>query len=774
MERTATLAREIAISTSPIRLVRLRLALLLVATAVLPLALSAAMACALGDSQRATGTMRAERDAAAVGAAVAAHLDAAGQALIRVAADPAITALLDTRSKAATAAARPVLLPVGTRVADGVHEAAVIDATGRVLLRLVDGKIQPASGPVPSDDAALAGGLAGDLTVGASAYRSAIQVGPEGSATVSLAAPIPGVGGVPPRGVVTVTIDVAALLASAAAGAGAGVVPVRLTDGRAWVTAGGPAGPATTAAGGPTADVVVPGLPGWRAQISAVPAPQPLQSPLFVSLAAASVVLFGLILVMARRILRPAEELEASRKRLRTLYEVARMDALRDGLTGLGNHRAFHEEFDRQIEFARRTNIPLALVLIDLDEFKMVNDTAGHAAGDELLAEMGRLTSSIVRAGDRAFRIGGDEFAILLANTNAEGGRVMARRLLAATLEPRGAARSPGFSVSAGISSFPNLAADRRQLYGQADAALYWAKSHGRTMVHVFDPAVNRDLGAPASNGDLSAAVIALAQRRAVRPVYQPIIELKTGRVMGYEGLVRPTLESGFANAGELFDAAERTGRQAELDQVCLEAVISGAVTLAPETLLTLNVSPRSLEAPEFSVAGLVAILERCGIAPGRVILELTERESIDDLEQLRRNVAAARAAGLRLAADDVGAGNAGLRLLSQVRFDIVKIDLSLVQDGAQQRTSLAVVGSLQELARRWGAWVIAEGVETAEQLEVIRGLGITAAQGYLLARPGDSLTVGDIDLELLLDPGAWMRRLSPTPTLSTTAAESA
>ena len=121
----------------------------------------------------------------------------------------------------------------------------------------------------------------------------------------------------------------------------------------------------------------------------------------------------------------------------------------------------------------------------------------------------------------------------------------------------------------------------------------------------------------------------------------------------------------------------------------------------------------------------------------------------------------AARAAGLRIAADDVGAGNAGLRLLSQMQFDIVKIDLSLVQGGPQQRTSLAVVSSLQELAQRWGAWVIAEGVETPEQLELIRNLGISAAQGYLLGRPGESLDVGNVDLGTLLARDDWLHKLT-------------
>ena len=166
-----------------------------------------------------------------------------------------------------------------------------------------------------------------------------------------------------------------------------------------------------------------------------------------------------------------------------------------------------------------------------------------------------------------------------------------------------------------------------------------------------------------------------------------------------------------------MFIAAERAGRTVELDFACIEAVAIGSADLPVTPMITINLSPRTLELPDFSLPHLVRTLHNAGLEPDRVVIEITERETIEEMERLKRNVAACRAAGFRVAADDVGAGNAGLRLLSQIQFDIVKIDLSLVQEGALYETSLAVVGSLQELARRWGAWVIAEGIETPEQL---------------------------------------------------------
>jgi EAL domain-containing protein (putative c-di-GMP-specific phosphodiesterase class I) len=208
---------------------------------------------------------------------------------------------------------------------------------------------------------------------------------------------------------------------------------------------------------------------------------------------------------------------------------------------------------------------------------------------------------------------------------------------------------------------------------------------------------------------------------------------------------------SGFTDATDLFTAAEAFGRTVELDLACLTTSIASFARLSLPGSLTLNLSPRSLESDQFSVHGLVQLLHRNGVDPGRVVLELTEREAVEDMERLTRAVEACRAAGMRIAADDVGAGNAGLRLLSQLRFDIVKIDLSLVQGGVVRATSQEVVLTLKDLADRWGALVIAEGVETVEQLEFVRSLGIRAGQGYLLGVPLERPSTETLDVEELI-----------------------
>ncbi len=469
-----------------------------------------------------------------------------------------------------------------------------------------------------------------------------------------------------------------------------------------------------------------------------------------------TLLLIALTVWMSRQVLRPAEELERSRTDLRKMYEVARADSLRDGLTGLGNHRAFQEELDRELEWYQRYKVPIALLLIDLDDLKLVNDSAGHAAGDEMLREMGKLIAVSGRYADRAFRIGGDEFAILLPHTDVDGALQIARRLQERAMQPRSGARPIPFS--GGVSACPMLATTRAQLYAQADAALYWCKRHGRASIDVFHPVRDRAANQEASN-ELSAAIAKVVTDRLVRPVYQPIVDLTTGRVIGFEGLSRPTAESGFADPGSMFSAAEAVGRTVELDLSCLHAVVAGARHMPVDQMLSINISPRTLEAPHFSADALMALLARYAIAPDRVVVELTDREKVEALNRLQANLGALQRHGLRIAADDVGAGNAGLRLLSQMRFDIVKVDLSLVQEGTERDSSRAVLRSLRELAARWQAYVIAEGLETASQLRMVRELGITAGQGYLLGRPMSEPNLLTVDLAALEAGGTVLSR---------------
>ena len=472
---------------------------------------------------------------------------------------------------------------------------------------------------------------------------------------------------------------------------------------------------------------------------------------LLLRLAILAIVLPLAMATLIRRILGPATALQRVGDQFRTLYSQARLDALLDPITGLGNHRAFQEELHRQIEGAMRKDYPVALAIVDLDDLKRVNDEYGHAGGDQLLASMGRLLVGISRAADRAFRIGGDEFALILPHSNAADAHAVVRRLLAAALSSE-TAFGHAFSFSAGVSAFPSPSQDGSRLLRNADAALYWAKRHGRTDVQVYDPERHGVSDDTRSTPELAQAIDQITGQRTLVPVFQPIYDLGSGTPVGFEGLVRPGEGADFRDATALFTAAEVADRTVELDMIAIETIAAAAGAVLGDAYLSVNLSPRTLEADQFRVSELVSSLGRHGLTPDRVVLELTEREAIEDVDVLRTNLEACRTAGFRIAADDVGAGNAGLRLLSELEFDIVKIDLSLVQGGVMRDSALAVLSAIQDIAARSSATVVAEGIETVDQLDVIREAGITRGQGYLLAMPASDLQADVVDLDRLVD----------------------
>ncbi len=474
-----------------------------------------------------------------------------------------------------------------------------------------------------------------------------------------------------------------------------------------------------------------------------VPAQMSLEMRLaFLALIAGAIVA---VIVLVRYFLRPFEQMADSRAAMQELYHEAREDAMADGLTGLGNHRAFQESLSQLVADFEERGTPFSLLLMDLDDLKAVNDADGHAAGDDMLRSMARTMRELARHGDMLYRTGGDEFAMLLPNSDILDATAVAERVLHFSKRPDGGRPCP---FSGGISGVPFFTRQRETVYRQADAALYWAKRHGRGTIEVFE--ADRDQTPEEYDEVSSNAVAEVIMDRLLRPVFQPIVDLRSGRILGFEGLVRPDPNGPLPDASRLFAAAAAAGRTVELDLACIEVLVQSARAIGPDRLLTLNISPRTLEVKDFDAAWLLKGLVRNGISPSRVILEMTEREEVDDLVRLRRTFASLQQYGLRLAADDVGAGNAGLRLLSQVQFDIVKIDLSLVQDGVRQMGSRAVLQSLRDLALSQDSRIVAEGVETAEQLHVIRDLDIGAGQGYLLGRPDASVAQTFVDVRQL------------------------
>jgi diguanylate cyclase (GGDEF)-like protein len=414
-----------------------------------------------------------------------------------------------------------------------------------------------------------------------------------------------------------------------------------------------------------------------------------------------------------------------------------------DPLTELGNHRAFQDELERTLSFAARQRGSCAVALIDLDDFKLANDAKGHRHGDEVLIAVARVLGS-GRPEDRAFRIGGDEFAILFPGTDGAGAKVALERMLAAASE---GARPTAFT--AGVAALaPQAGDDATVVWEQADAALYEGKRSGGGRVVVFDDVA--ELPSVATPAKIRALRSLLEEPR-LQVAFQPIILLREEGILGYEALARPGDEYGFDGPLDAFMVAEKVGRAHELDSICRSAALARARELPDGALLFLNVHPQTLDHDVLEGERLVRAVRAAGLEPGRVVLEVTEQAGAR-LPQVVAGAARLRALGFRIALDDVGAGNAGLETLRRLPVDYVKIDRSIVGAAVSDLNAHAVLVAIVAYARRTGAFVIAEGIESAELLEFVRhaheidelqDLSIEGGQGYLLGRPDVELLRG-------------------------------
>ena len=396
--------------------------------------------------------------------------------------------------------------------------------------------------------------------------------------------------------------------------------------------------------------------------------------------------------------------------------------AASDPLTGLGNYRAFQERVHCDVARAAAHDAPVSVVVLDLDHFKALNDTFGHAEGDRVLQVTAETLSRTV--GDAGFvaRVGGEEFAIALPDTDEAAAVQLAERCRAelASLAVAG----PPLACSAGVATYPAHASGVAQLLHAADGALYWAKRSGRDRVRAFDPEHVVALSLAEQRREVEAL---LALPGAIAPAFQPVMEVATGRVAGFEALAR------FAPPNERapqlwFAQAHRCGLGPALEAAAIRAAL--AVPDRPAgAFLALNVSPAALLSPEVKAA---LPIELDGVA-----IELTEHEAFDEDVALELELAALRERGARIALDDAGAGYAGLQQLIRLRPDIVKVDRSLVAGIHQDASKRALLEALARFAGTTGAAVCAEGVEEIAELRALAGLDVTYAQGYALARPG-------------------------------------
>jgi diguanylate cyclase (GGDEF)-like protein/PAS domain S-box-containing protein len=401
-----------------------------------------------------------------------------------------------------------------------------------------------------------------------------------------------------------------------------------------------------------------------------------------------------------------------------------------DGLTDLANRTLFRDRLEKAL--ARAKGGPgVALLCIDLDHFKDVNDTLGHPIGDILLRTVARRLRHCVRERDTVARIGGDEFAVIQdAIAGPEDAELLARRLidsLSAPFEVDG--HEVQVTASVGIATALDDQQSADHLLNHADIALYRAKGKGRRSHCFFEPDMDTELKARRT---LELHLRQAFERREFEVHYQPWMNLLTGKVSGCEALLRWTHpERGSVSPAEFIPLAEDIGLIVPLGEWVLRQACMDAVAWPQACSVAVNLSPLQFRSGDL-VEAVKSALAEFGLAPERLELEITETVLLEDNEVTLATLHALRSLGVRIAMDDFGTGYSSLSYLRSFPFDKIKIDRSFVQELPTSSECLTITRGIVGLAAGLGMTTIAEGVETADQLEVLRAIGCTQAQGFL------------------------------------------
>jgi diguanylate cyclase (GGDEF)-like protein/PAS domain S-box-containing protein len=415
-------------------------------------------------------------------------------------------------------------------------------------------------------------------------------------------------------------------------------------------------------------------------------------------------------------------------------------DALHDPLTGLANRVLFRDHVERAMAGRHRRQAEVAVLFLDLDNFKVVNDSLGHRAGDRLLIEVGRRLGATIRATDVAARQGGDEFTILLDGIRGiEEARASAERLAAALVKPidlDGRSIVVGVSIGIAMAGGPEMAAD--DLLAHADAAMYEAKGQGRARSAVFDPSMRiRATRRLEMETELRTAI----DEEQFELHYQPIVDLTSDRIAGLEALVRwRHPERGLLAPMDFIPLAEASGLIVPLGKLITTSAgrqlgvvreLAGCEALT----MSVNVSPRQAAEPGFA-AEIAAILKSTGLEPSALVLEITESLMLDASAASDGSLHQLRDMGVQLVVDDFGTGFSALEYFRRFALHGLKIDRSFIAGLGRSREDTAIVTATLAFASALGLSVTAEGVETADQLQRLRDLGCMQGQGFLFSRP--------------------------------------
>ena len=418
-----------------------------------------------------------------------------------------------------------------------------------------------------------------------------------------------------------------------------------------------------------------------------------------------------------------------------------RHDALHDRLTGLPNRTFLVERLKVALERGRRSRDSFALLFLDLDNFKAVNESYGHHAGDELLAEVGRRFGSCLRSADMLARLGGDEFALLLESVvePSDAARVAGRLQSTLDVPVRLGDVEVFASASIGIALPGGPDESPQRLLRSADTAMYRAKEQGRARFEVFDPQMHE---VAVRRLTLETELRRALERGQLALHYQPVVMLQTGRIAAVEALLRWTHpERGSISPGEFIPVAEKSGLIIDigawvLTEACrqLREWTTTHGERAPDAVCV-NLSVKQLVRDDLG-ARVQDTLADVGLPPHRLKLEITESMMIDSMDAALRGIAALKALGARILIDDFGTGYSSLSYLARLAPDGIKVDRSFVDQMGKSEGGVALVRGIVALIRSLGLDSIAEGVETAEQMRALERMGCAHAQGYHLARP--------------------------------------